>query len=423
MTTALRCLNMFRLLLAFSLLGFLSACGGGSSTATTATTAAASDPVTRSVTLTGDQEVPAVSTAATGSGSLTLDRATGALSGSVTLNGMTASAAHIHQGAAGSNGGVLVNLTETASGTWSVPANTVLTAAQIDSFNAGALYVNAHSTANPSGEIRGQIGMEVYTAALSGKQEVPANSSSATGTGMVVLDPATRTLTGSITLSGMSATLAHIHAGAVGSNGGVQVNLTQSAANSNTWAVPANTVLTEAQAASLRAGELYFNAHSTTFSGGEIRGQINRKVRYATLNGGHEVPANGSSATGTGFLSVDPATRAVSGSVTLAGMTATLAHVHQGAFGQNGGVQISLTQSATDSNTWTVPANTTLSASQYQDFLNGNLYFNAHSAAFSGGEIRGQIDDDAHHHGSTAAASSTSSTGTSSGTSSGSSYY
>jgi hypothetical protein len=413
---------MIRLLLAVSLAGVLAACGGGSSPAATAPATSASDPVTKTVTLTGDQEVPAVTTAATGSGSLTLDRATGALSGSITLNGMTATAAHIHSGAAGSNGSVQVNLSETAPGTWSVPANTVLNAAQIAGFNAGTLYVNAHSSAYPSGEIRGQVGMEVYTAALSGKQEVPATSSTATGSGMLVLDPATKTLTGSVTLTGMTATLAHIHAGAVGSNGGVQVNLTQAASGSNTWAVPANTVLTDTQVASLRAGELYFNAHSASFSSGEIRGQINRKLRYATLNGGHEVPANASAATGTGFLSVDPTTRTVTGSVTLSGMSATLVHVHQGTFGQNGGVQINLSQSAAGSNTWIVPANTTLSAIQYQDFLNGTLYFNAHSTAFAGGEIRGQIDDDAHHHGSTTPAS-TSSAGTSTSTSTGSSYY
>lgn len=391
------------LLLSLPLLGMLAACGGGSGSTTaaettTATTATAPDPVTMSITMTGDQQVPAVTTAATGSGSFTLDRSTGALSGSVTLDGITATAVHIHDGEAGSNGGVIVNLAETASNTWSVPANTVLTAAQIASFGNGALHLNAHTAANPAGEIRGQIGREVYTASLSGKQETPANSSTATGSGMAVLDPATKALSGSVTVTGISATMMHIHTGAAGATGGVAVNLSETAAGSGKWAIPFNTVLTDAQVTSLRAGELYFNAHSAAFPAGEIRGQIHRKVRVATLNGGHEVPSTASAAAGAGFLSVDPVTRAASGSITLSGMTATMAHVHQGAFGQNGGVLINLAQSAADSNTWTVPANTTLSASQYLDFLNNNLYFNVHSAAFPAGEIRGQIDDDAHHH-------------------------
>jgi hypothetical protein len=40
---------------------------------------------------------------------------------------------------------------------------------------------------------------------------------------------------------------------------------------------------------------------------------------------------------------------------------------------------------------WNVPANATLTADQFKAFKQGNLYFNAHSTAFPGGEIRGQI--------------------------------
>ena len=50
-------------------------------------------------------------------------------------------------------------------------APTVLTPAQLASLDAGELYVNIHSAANPTGEIRGQLGREVYTAVLSGGQE------------------------------------------------------------------------------------------------------------------------------------------------------------------------------------------------------------------------------------------------------------
>lgn len=406
MNPGLHCLKSFwLLLLSLPLAGLLAACGGGSDAttasstpSTSATSTVTADPVTKTAILTGDQQVPAVTTAATGSASFTLDRASGALSGSVKLDGVTATSVHIHDGAAGINGGVVVNLNETAASTWSVPANTVLTATQIASFNNGALYVNAHSSAQPAGELRGQIGMEVYSASASGKHNTPATASTATGTGSVVLDPATKALSGSLTLSGMTATMVHIHTGAVGVNGDVVVNLTESPAGSGKWAIPANTVLTDAQLASLRAGELYFNAHSAAFPAGEIRGQIGRNVKTATLNGGHQVPSTSSTATGTGFLSVDPATRAVTGSISLSGMTATMGHVHQGAFGQNGGVVINLVQSTSNGNTWTVPANTTLSASQYLDFLNNSLYFNAHSDSFPAGEVRGQIDDDTHHH-------------------------
>ena len=107
------------------------------------------------------------------------------------------------------------------------------------------------------------------------------------------------------------------------------------------------------------------------------------------MNAAQEVPTNASTATGVGSLVIDPATRAASGAITLTGMTATMAHIHLGAPGANGGVIIGLTGAG--GGVWNVPANATLTAEQFKAFKQGNLYFNAHSAAFPGGEIRGQI--------------------------------
>jgi hypothetical protein len=42
----------------------------------------------------------------------------------------------------------------------------------------------------------------------------------------------------------------------------------------NVWAVPANTRLTADQLTAYKQGNLYYNAHSTLFPNGEIRGQI-----------------------------------------------------------------------------------------------------------------------------------------------------
>ncbi|MEL7387596.1 MAG: CHRD domain-containing protein [Pseudomonadota bacterium] len=105
----------------------------------------------------GAQEVPAVTTDAMGSGAFTLNTVTGALSGAVTISGMTASMAHIHEGIAGVSGGVVIGLENSTNGMWSVPANTQLTAEQMATMAAGGYYTNFHSSAFPSGEIRGQI--------------------------------------------------------------------------------------------------------------------------------------------------------------------------------------------------------------------------------------------------------------------------
>ena len=108
------------------------------------------------VTLSGDQEVPAIKTSATGGGTITVkDDKT--VSGSVTFKGLTPTAAHIHEGAAGKNGGVIIPLTKSGDDTFTVPAGAKLTDAQYEAFKKGDLYVNVHTAANPGGEIRGQL--------------------------------------------------------------------------------------------------------------------------------------------------------------------------------------------------------------------------------------------------------------------------
>ena len=105
--------------------------------------------------LSGDQEVPPVATTASGSGTIMVN-ADKSVSGSVTTSGMTAIAAHIHTGAPGQNGPVIVPLAQNGN-TWSVPAGVKLTDAQYDLYKAGHLYVNVHSAANKGGEIRTQL--------------------------------------------------------------------------------------------------------------------------------------------------------------------------------------------------------------------------------------------------------------------------
>ena len=108
------------------------------------------------VALSGDQEVPPVSTSASGSGTITIG-ADKSVSGSVTTTGVAAAAAHIHVGAAGKNGPVIIPLTKTSDNVWSVSAGARLTDAQYESYKAGDLYVNVHSAAHKGGEIRGQL--------------------------------------------------------------------------------------------------------------------------------------------------------------------------------------------------------------------------------------------------------------------------
>jgi hypothetical protein len=107
------------------------------------------------VKLSGDQEVPAVKSSGAGSGSVTIND-DGTVSGSVTATGFTPTAAHIHQGAAGKNGPVIVPFTKEGD-KFSAPAGAKLTPDQLKAYKAGELYVNVHSAAHPGGEIRAQL--------------------------------------------------------------------------------------------------------------------------------------------------------------------------------------------------------------------------------------------------------------------------
>ncbi len=106
--------------------------------------------------LSGDNEVPPVKTMASGSGAITV-ASDGAVSGGVKTTGVEGTMAHIHMGAAGSNGPVIIPLTKSADGTWSVPAGAKLSDEQMKTYKAGGLYVNVHSDANKGGEVRAQL--------------------------------------------------------------------------------------------------------------------------------------------------------------------------------------------------------------------------------------------------------------------------
>lgn len=111
---------------------------------------------TMKVELTPAQEVPPVHAAdASGSGTITIND-DGSVSGSVTAKGFTPTMAHIHEGAAGKNGPVIVPFTKNGD-TFSAPAGAKLTPDQMKAFKAGDLYVNIHSAQNKGGEVRAQL--------------------------------------------------------------------------------------------------------------------------------------------------------------------------------------------------------------------------------------------------------------------------
>lgn len=108
------------------------------------------------VTLTGANEVPAVQTSASGTGTVIVhpDKT---VKVDLKVSGMQPTAAHIHMGAAGQNGGVIVPLEKKGADEFVSKPDAKLTDEQYAAYKAGRTYVNVHSDAHKGGEIRAQL--------------------------------------------------------------------------------------------------------------------------------------------------------------------------------------------------------------------------------------------------------------------------
>src|ERR1700704_4230778 len=109
-------------------------------------------------TLDGKSEVPANTSAGTGTADIDYDAASKKLTWKVTYSGLSgpATAAHFHgPAAAGANAGVKVPIANPAASP--VEGSATLTDEQAADLVAGKYYVNIHTAANPGGEIRGQV--------------------------------------------------------------------------------------------------------------------------------------------------------------------------------------------------------------------------------------------------------------------------
>jgi CHRD domain len=135
-----------------------------------------------------------------------------------------------------------------------------------------------------------------FKATLSSANEVPANTSTGTGTFTGTLDQTTNVFTYDVTFTGLSAnvTLGHIHGpAAAGVNANPTLNFATLPGATFTTGVPAGsahgsvtltaatTITATINGDSLKkllfAGQTYANIHTTTNTGGEIRGQITKQ--------------------------------------------------------------------------------------------------------------------------------------------------
>jgi len=251
-----------------------------------------------SATLRGGQESPPLAVTGTGDAQVVLDDAQAQLTVTLNVSGLTGiTGAQIFDGKPGVNGsGPLFSL---SAATFTSPLVVTLTSTDFtasatittftDAVNAllsGGLYVQVPTTGNPSGEIRGQIGPTQLTAALTGGNVVPSNTSTATGSATLALDATQTSFLFTLTHTVSGADRSGLHVGVPGANGPMIFDL---AAIAGAATSPLTTTVTpnrlipyspqniqtfpDAVNAILTA-RTYVDVGSPSFPNGEIRGQI-----------------------------------------------------------------------------------------------------------------------------------------------------
>ncbi len=187
-------------------------------------------------------------------------------------------AAHFHRGAPGVAGPVAFPIAlpggAGTSGTLDGVADGI-SDADITALRSGMIYVNVHTSANPTGEIRGQmLTSEVFTAAISPANSAPpVTGSNMMGTGFVLVRGNGVVSSYNVVSSGTGPiTMGHIHRGAIGENGPVIVPFI---GFGDLWGTLGPDILLSQPAwDSMRAGNMYVNFHTQANPNGEARGQL-----------------------------------------------------------------------------------------------------------------------------------------------------
>lgn len=232
------------------------------------------------VVLSADEVVPRPVSTASGAGDLRFNLIDGAVSGGVTVSGIAATLAHIHDGFAGANGPVIVPFVQagTDPNRWDAQGGAVLTPDQIDGLLAGRLYVNVHSAAFPNGEIRGQIkpgNITVAFTAMTGAQVVPPVTTAASAVAATTIDSQAGTATIHILATGVDdATEAHVHRAAMGANNAAALlTLSRDSVTPGHW-LSEQQAVTANDRADFTNSAWYADIHTPANPGGELRGQI-----------------------------------------------------------------------------------------------------------------------------------------------------
>ena len=265
----------------------------------------------------GDQEVPPVTTAATGIGTFNLSQSRDKFKFRVVFSGLSGpvTITHFHTGATGASGPVIVDLMPYLSGNV-IEGEITPTTEFLTALAAGQIYINVHTAANPGGEIRGQLVREArflsHDARFDAAQMVPATNATGKAVSFIRLNTTFDTLRVFVAHTGLSSAPTALQLYAAGAGQANNTNL--GIASVNLTGAPAAFAVTFT-GLSVDIVNLFLtggvNLVLTTAANpnGEIRGQVYRLAREGYtfgITGAQERPTPVATAGyGAGFVSMD----------------------------------------------------------------------------------------------------------------------
>jgi Cu/Zn superoxide dismutase len=306
---------------------------------------------------------------------------------------------HLHSGVPGENGPVIVDLGDLLDGN-RISGRMEASVETLLAIFSGNVYINVHTMDHPAGEIRGQLNFipgVTFDGWMSPMQEVPFTTSQASGLAVSTIFPGLSDIVLWMLVDGASGPIAaaHLHQAVQQQNGGVVHDLSGDIDGS---AILHLGTIEDGVLSALLTGEIYINAHTAAFPGGELRGQMYRRARDGYGFDFCKEQETGTviapDATGSGMVSIDRNHQNVSLHVVTDGLTGDLAasHMHEAPIGANGNVIVDLTTLYSNGTLFLDGAET--DTALINRIRAGNTYINVHTATHPAGEIRGQIVKD-----------------------------